>query len=213
MFAPWFSVRTVEGFDKQHWAEVYEVQVGGLQPWHLAVVYGSQDVEENLENAGGLIHALEARGQVWIAMGVWNVEIDEMETRTRCLGWNARVVGTCSKDTTCFSKVEGNMMDYFITSVVMSDLVGSTKTMDTNLATHRVVVMELPDVVGSREVDIIKVSRGVAGRPMFGPKPKPVETSELGKLTEAVRQILVDVDRRQDKLTNQQELDCTWAAS
>ncbi len=54
----------VTGFEKQHWAEVYEVQVGGLQPRHVAVVYGSQDVEENLESAAGLVQALDARGKV-----------------------------------------------------------------------------------------------------------------------------------------------------
>ncbi len=63
-------------------------------------------------------------------MGDWNVGVEEMETRRRCLGWNARVVGTNRDDPTCFAKAEGNRLDYFITSVVISDLVGSTRTVD-----------------------------------------------------------------------------------
>ena len=55
VFAPWVSARIVPGFEALSWVEVFEVQVGGLPPWHVAVVYGSQDTEENLCNAGWLV--------------------------------------------------------------------------------------------------------------------------------------------------------------
>ncbi len=98
MFAPWVSVQRVPFREGATCIEVHTMAVDGLPDLTLGLFYGSQDVEDNLGMCSSIVSVLTNRGRPRIIGGDWKVEIEETETRKRCLGWPAQIMATMEDD-------------------------------------------------------------------------------------------------------------------
>jgi hypothetical protein len=212
LFAPWISATVLETPSQWHWLAVYSVCVGGMAAWNLGVFYGSQDIEENFSRVCDAVHLLQAAGQPWIIGGDFNIEASEFEARRRCRQWHFKVFCTSENDKTCFAKSSGTRLDYFIGSYIFEGLITEVRTFDSGLATHRPVCLRMPQFVSTRMVEVVCISKGVRGTPVFGPLPEPIALAEVARLEVEMECFLNKFNRCEGRMAQAADIDKLWAS-
>ena len=206
LFAPWVSMAEV-GDLQTDWYQLCECRVGGL-PFMIANLYGSQDVDLNLQRVTKLVEGLHTSDQQWIIGGDFNIPIFRTREVASVCKWPCKVVGTGPNDVTC-TCAGGSHIDYFMMSDVLQQLTGECCTRDSLLATHRPVSVCLENFTAKTKVNTIRISKGVAGRPVFGPAPEP-PTFRVAQVTREIVELAKTVDRRVGQKSDRRKLDLLW---
>ncbi len=150
------------------------------------------------------------RGRPWLTGGDWNVEAEEVEARKRRLGGPCQLLTTSNDDQTCFATAGGNRLDHFAGAKLFGDLTSTVQIMDTSIAKRRAVAINSAQLVGNRMVEVVKTSKGVAGRPAFGPMPEGFKAERLQEVTKKIKDICRTAIRTEGALADQGEIDKAW---
>jgi hypothetical protein len=110
----------------------------------------------------------------------------------------------------CFVAAGGSRIDYFAGSQVFARLTQTVGTIDASIAKHRAVTLDVGQVVESKMVEVIKVSKGIQGWQAFGPRPQDIQPAQWLEVEPVVEGILGKCDRMKGELAQQQVVDVAW---